>query len=56
MTVSALQGLMYTVLTTGFAFYSAVTLFGAYGVRLALLAYWQCWQGSCVQHSAATLP
>ena len=37
MTASALQGLMYSVLTAGFAFYSAVALFGAYGVRVALL-------------------
>ena len=46
MTAPALQGLMYSVLTTGFAFYSAVALFGAYGVRTVLMAYWQCWQGS----------
>lgn len=38
MTAFALQGLMYAVLTAGFSFYSAVTLFGAYGVRVAPLS------------------
>ena len=37
MTASPLQGLMYSVLTTGVSFYSAITLFGAYGVRLSLV-------------------